>query len=40
MYFAGEATNELYNGFVHGAYFSGLERAEKMLQHIKANGNY
>jgi polyamine oxidase len=35
MYFAGEATNELYNGFVHGAYFSGLNRAKKMLQHME-----
>jgi polyamine oxidase len=39
MYFAGEATNELYNGFVHGAYFSGLNRAEKMLQDMRASGN-
>ena len=40
MYFAGEATNELYNGFVHGAYFSGLNRANKMLHDIKANGHF
>ena len=37
LYFAGEATNELYNGYVHGAYFSGLNRANKMLNDIKAN---
>lgn len=40
MYFAGEATNELYNGFVHGAYYSGLNRAVKMAKHIKANENH
>lgn len=39
MYFAGEATNELYNGYVHGAYFSGLNRAEKMVHDIRANGD-
>ena len=39
LYFAGEATNELYNGFVHGAYFSGLNRASKMINDIKANEN-
>lgn len=37
MYFAGEATSELYTGFVHGAYFSGLERAEKIIHDIKEN---
>ncbi|XP_028413337.1 polyamine oxidase 1-like [Dendronephthya gigantea] len=39
IYFAGEATNELYNGFVHGAYFSGMNRAEKMVDDIRANGH-
>ena len=37
LYFAGEATDELYNGYVHGAYFSGLHRAQKILEHIKEN---
>lgn len=35
MYFAGEGTSELYNGYVHGAYFSGVERADKLANDIR-----
>ena len=37
IYFAGEATHELYFGFVHGAYFSGVERADKLAHDILNN---
>ncbi|KAG9450835.1 hypothetical protein H6P81_010800 [Aristolochia fimbriata] len=38
VYFSGEHTSELYNGFVHGAYFAGIDSAnmilsEMLLQH-------
>ncbi|XP_068643426.1 polyamine oxidase 1-like [Aristolochia californica] len=41
VYFTGEHTSELYNGFVHGAYLAGIDSAnmilsEMLLQH---NGN-
>jgi monoamine oxidase len=31
LYFAGEAMDELYNGYLHGAYRSGEQTAHKIL---------
>jgi monoamine oxidase len=32
LYFAGEHTNRLYRGTVHGAFLSGLEAAKEVLE--------
>ena len=34
LYFAGEGYSEKYNGFVHGAYFSGIQTAENLSRAI------
>ena len=34
LFFGGEATSELYNGFVHGGYLSGIARAEDIVKCI------
>ena len=31
VFFSGEATHELYNGYVHGGYITGVEEAEKIV---------
>ena len=33
--FSGEATHELYNGYVHGGYLTGVEEAEKIAYCIE-----
>ncbi|KAH9916271.1 amine oxidase [Epithele typhae] len=38
LWFAGEATSEKYFGFLHGAYFEGLEIATAMAKCIKGGG--
>ena len=35
LYFAGEGTSELYYGFLHGAYLTGIEQAKKIITVIK-----
>lgn len=35
LYFAGEHTNKMYRGTVHGAYLSGLREANKILKSLK-----
>lgn len=35
MFFAGEATHELYNGYVHGGYLTGVEQAKNIAKHVK-----
>ena len=35
LYFAGEHTNRMYRGTVHGAYLSGLREAKRILKSIK-----
>ena len=35
VYFSGEATHELYNGYVHGGYLTGVDQAEKIAQCIQ-----
>ncbi|XP_002986594.2 polyamine oxidase [Selaginella moellendorffii] len=37
LYFAGEHTHEHYNGYVHGAYYSGIDAANKLLDCMKKN---
>lgn len=32
VFFSGEATHELYNGYVHGAYITGVEEGEKIAR--------
>ena len=32
LYFAGEVVSKLYNGFVHGAYLSGIDVAKELLE--------
>ena len=32
LYFSGEATSSEYSGFVHGAYFAGIDTAEQIIQ--------
>ena len=34
LYFAGEAHHAVFNGFVHGAYFSGLDTANEVIKDI------
>ena len=36
LYFGGEAINERYNGYVHGAYFSGIDVANQILKNERA----
>ncbi|KAJ3475938.1 hypothetical protein NLI96_g11502 [Meripilus lineatus] len=38
LWFAGEATSTKYFGFLHGAYFSGLEVATAMIKCIRGRG--
>ncbi|GLB44648.1 putative flavin containing amine oxidoreductase [Lyophyllum shimeji] len=38
LYFAGEATTQKYFGFLHGAYFEGLDVAKEMIKCIKHHG--
>ena len=40
LYFAGEHTSEKYNGYVHGAYISGIDVADKIINKIKYKPNY
>lgn len=35
VFFAGEATHELYNGYVHGGYLTGVEQAKNIAKHVK-----
>ncbi|CAI9769730.1 unnamed protein product [Fraxinus pennsylvanica] len=35
IYFTGEHTNEKFNGYVHGAYLSGIETSEALLEEIR-----
>lgn len=35
VFFSGEATDELYNGYVHGGYFTGVNQAEKIAHCIQ-----
>ncbi|XP_067026364.1 uncharacterized protein [Acropora muricata] len=35
VFFSGEATHELYNGYVHGGYLTGVEEAEKIAHCIQ-----
>ena len=35
VFFAGEATSELYNGYVHGGYLAGVNQAEKIAYCIQ-----
>ena len=35
VFFAGEATDELYNGYVHGGYLTGVHQAEKIAHCIQ-----
>ena len=35
LYFGGEATNDNYSGYVHGAYFSGMDVANQVLASFK-----
>ncbi len=34
LYFSGEATSANFNGYVHGAYFSGIDTAELIASQI------
>ena len=38
MYFAGEGTNVEYNGFMHGAYLSGIDTADAIQQRRISSG--
>ncbi|RDB19626.1 Polyamine oxidase [Hypsizygus marmoreus] len=38
LYFAGEGTSKKYFGFLHGAYFEGLEVTKEMIKCIKHHG--
>ncbi|KAJ7566173.1 hypothetical protein O6H91_02G091200 [Diphasiastrum complanatum] len=38
LYFCGEHTSQLYNGYVHGAYLTGINTAEALLK-CKKSGN-
>lgn len=35
VYFSGEATHELYNGYLHGGYLTGIDRANDILRSLK-----
>ncbi|XP_022893255.1 polyamine oxidase 1-like isoform X1 [Olea europaea var. sylvestris] len=35
IYFTGEHTNEKFNGYVHGAYLSGIETSEALLEEMR-----
>ncbi|KAG6498262.1 polyamine oxidase 6-like [Zingiber officinale] len=35
IFFTGEHTSRLYNGYVHGAYLAGVDSANKLVQRIK-----
>ena len=35
LYFGGEATNSDYNGYLHGAYFSGIDVANQIIGMMK-----
>ena len=35
VYFGGEATSTKYNGFVHGAYFSGIDVANEVIKSLR-----
>ena len=37
LFFAGEAFDEKYSGYVHGAYFSGLNTAKEIIDLINQN---
>ncbi|KXJ17565.1 polyamine oxidase 1 [Exaiptasia diaphana] len=37
LYFAGEATHELYNGYLHGAYFSGQRAAAQIVRSLRSD---
>ena len=39
LYFSGEATSSEYSGFVHGAYFAGIDTAEKIIQRASSASN-
>ena len=38
LYFAGEVVSNLYNGFVHGAYLSGVDVAKELLEAMPSSG--
>ena len=35
LFFAGEAFHEVYQGYIHGAYFEGINRALDVIQYLK-----
>ena len=35
IFFAGEATHEVYQGYIHGAYYEGMNRAYDVIQALK-----
>ena len=37
LFFAGEGFHEVYQGYIHGAYFEGINRALDVLQYLKGN---
>ena len=39
LYFSGEATSNKYNGFVHGAYFAGVNTANDIIDGMQSNPN-
>ena len=36
IFFAGEATHEVYQGYIHGAYYEGMNRAYDVIQALKS----
>jgi hypothetical protein len=40
FYFAGEHTSEKYNGYVNGAYESGINVANDIINNIRYKSNY
>nr|CAB3496808.1 unnamed protein product [Digitaria exilis] len=40
VYFTGEHTSELYNGYVHGAYLAGIDSADILINRIFKNEEY
>ena len=39
LYFSGEATSSKYSGFVHGAYFAGVNTANDIIDDMRSNPN-